>query len=1112
MGKPLSRPDCLRQNPACLGKGEEEDGYIEDCYVPQRSIYDTMRINEQIDQGCKLSQPSKSTMDRVEIGTLSSNGTLGTSNACDAKAQETKKLDERVIFDALKLSNDTLKSAPVPPRRRQNADRKENVNRRSWKAFIPPNFPDFAERMEASLSEVSEAGTSSHSLHDKTEFSQLLPDSSKLSSCNQTESISSTSSQIRTPAPSTALPGNQSLDHNVDARCPHVQSFDFYNDSEYEQDPLLAQDNTGLCTRSKPGHNLPSATWPRALRSFIKGGLSDGHHKAAEMAYEECVIETLPLSPCLSDEVLDESSNVLIVPNLREKTFSELKFEEDELKILMEAEEEWEDIDSGGACHSVTVCDGNPMPCTMEESGIIVSNEGSPDKIGFISNLGSLTSLPGDTVMPETSPWPETSEDYSCCSAVNVGRVPTRRYQKLGSYSDSESDADSDQLFLELEQQCLTGVTDEPHESVLELDRTEVNVMSSPHVEPANSPKTIQELRKSPELDTVHDHTYSKGNCIDMITTEILSPTFRNDGLIDITCHGDKAFPVPDELTPVISTQQLRKACKQEDTNTRPDPESDTCHFNSSEEVVTITTNPMINETRTCADRPELPSLQVEEWPKCLRPGCTEVLGLPDLVELLDMAFAHDATELLLGVETPAPVHFPHTDSYSPVGDMERDSCLGSSEQPDESWTCEASFPSTDIISADFCDEVSDGVELTISTTTHGCSSLADEVVDDAFIHSLQSSTSASELQELPDDSAAGGKIDEMSSGSLIKNILFELVVDNGITDTFSTTLQVIDENVITPPGKIENVGSSGVVNVQESNVGVTIITCTEERNGGIDAETSTVILMEPVLKVVCPELLEPINTQDIVTFEGSRKSPSTNKPEIEASGNLVDEQDSRIFSGLNSLSLDARTSRESRLRDDFSDSLSAYDLDVAQNFLTPGKIAEEHCGLATCEVNSIAILQEVILSCSEIDTFTEANVENCKSSKTLSDSSSIELHLSANRIIQSSENDCKDTVSLRQASEEQCESPELSFSQGSTEFELLSEGLNARVNLSLLSDSCPLSVNTADNSLASREEGGSCGVLQSAGDTSEEIICTGQCDDNPTVLSSTTEVTNSVL
>lgn len=170
MGKPLSRPDCLRRNPTCLGKGEEEDGYIEDCYVPQRSIYDTMRINEQIDQGSKLNQTSKSTMEKMEGSTLSSNGTLGaTSNVFEPRAPEGKKLDERIIFDALKLSSDVQKSAPVPPRRRPNAERKDNVNRRSWKSFMPPNFPEFAERVEASLSEVSEAGASNPSLQEKKE-------------------------------------------------------------------------------------------------------------------------------------------------------------------------------------------------------------------------------------------------------------------------------------------------------------------------------------------------------------------------------------------------------------------------------------------------------------------------------------------------------------------------------------------------------------------------------------------------------------------------------------------------------------------------------------------------------------------------------------------------------------------------------------------------------------------------------------------------------------------------------------------------------------------------------------------------------------------------------
>uniref|UniRef100_A0A8D0FZT7 Microtubule actin crosslinking factor 1 n=1 Tax=Strix occidentalis caurina TaxID=311401 RepID=A0A8D0FZT7_STROC len=174
MGKPLSRPDCLRQNRTCLGKGEEEDGYIEDCYVPQRSIYDTMRINEQIDQGSKLNQLSKSTLGKGDGSTISSNGTLGAANVFESRAPETKKLDERVIFDALKLSSDVSKPAPAPPRRRPNPERKENVNRRSWKSFMPPNFTEFAERMGASLSEVSEAGASNPSLRDKRESSAML--------------------------------------------------------------------------------------------------------------------------------------------------------------------------------------------------------------------------------------------------------------------------------------------------------------------------------------------------------------------------------------------------------------------------------------------------------------------------------------------------------------------------------------------------------------------------------------------------------------------------------------------------------------------------------------------------------------------------------------------------------------------------------------------------------------------------------------------------------------------------------------------------------------------------------------------------------------------------
>lgn len=186
MGKPLSRPDCLRQNPRCLKKGDDEDAYIEDCYVPQRSIYDTMRINEQIDQGSKISQPSRSTLGSGggEGSTLSSNGTLGADigGVFVARGGSTdagvKKLDERVIFDALKLTGDpqsmpsvggvgssiiipasnsaAVGAAVVTKRRHHVGDKKDNSNRRSWKSFMPPIYPEFAERLELSPVESGE--------------------------------------------------------------------------------------------------------------------------------------------------------------------------------------------------------------------------------------------------------------------------------------------------------------------------------------------------------------------------------------------------------------------------------------------------------------------------------------------------------------------------------------------------------------------------------------------------------------------------------------------------------------------------------------------------------------------------------------------------------------------------------------------------------------------------------------------------------------------------------------------------------------------------------------------------------------------------------------------
>ncbi|KAF3844440.1 hypothetical protein F7725_007603 [Dissostichus mawsoni] len=61
MGKPLSRPGCFRKSSCCLekhgaglgmgvgGRAATVDGGYGDGYVPQRSIYDTMCINQQID-------------------------------------------------------------------------------------------------------------------------------------------------------------------------------------------------------------------------------------------------------------------------------------------------------------------------------------------------------------------------------------------------------------------------------------------------------------------------------------------------------------------------------------------------------------------------------------------------------------------------------------------------------------------------------------------------------------------------------------------------------------------------------------------------------------------------------------------------------------------------------------------------------------------------------------------------------------------------------------------------------------------------------------------------------------------------------------------------------
>uniref|UniRef100_A0A8C0D9J9 Dystonin n=1 Tax=Balaenoptera musculus TaxID=9771 RepID=A0A8C0D9J9_BALMU len=159
MGKPLSRPDCLRQNPPCVGKGEEEEDLnIEDCYVPQRSIYDTVRLNEQIDSGSKGSLSSRHFTDRtlpyshrtLDVSSLCSNGALASSSAFELRGRETHKLDEKMIFDALKLNSDIIRSTGLP-KPKSHAEKKEH--RRSWRMFVPANFMDYANKSESSFVE-----------------------------------------------------------------------------------------------------------------------------------------------------------------------------------------------------------------------------------------------------------------------------------------------------------------------------------------------------------------------------------------------------------------------------------------------------------------------------------------------------------------------------------------------------------------------------------------------------------------------------------------------------------------------------------------------------------------------------------------------------------------------------------------------------------------------------------------------------------------------------------------------------------------------------------------------------------------------------------------------
>ncbi|TSK31439.1 Microtubule-actin cross-linking factor 1, isoforms 1/2/3/5 [Bagarius yarrelli] len=500
MGKPLSRPDCLRQNPKCLKKSDDEEAYIEDCYVPQRSIYDTMRINEQIDQGSKISQPSRTTLGSVggEGSTLSSNGTLGADiggvfvargGSVDAGV---KKLDERVIFDALKLSSEPQSMPPVggvgssiiipasnsaavgaavvTKRRHYVGDKKDNPNRRSWKAFMPPTYYEFAERLELSPVECGEkrlsgAGIpvsplqplpsllsaptpsisppsvppySSSTVSSSSPHTPLVPSSPGLTPSSPESShppylVKQKNSpklhphlpkQIKPlPSPSKERPDSQTariIRSNQDtASCPQpIPGIQKQNDgcggaskptatpllvvrsvseeqpqqwigtmdiagnktSDSERDsPFLEGDqDTSPLIPPKPVFCPPTKarTWPRTTRggkrSFGHGVvfhnlpvlpplpplLGEDSDLDEESLYlldppspflqeeeEEPSYGGLPLSPCLSQEGVAEGLLGWPPParELRERTASELCFEEDERRILKELEEEEEE-------------------------------------------------------------------------------------------------------------------------------------------------------------------------------------------------------------------------------------------------------------------------------------------------------------------------------------------------------------------------------------------------------------------------------------------------------------------------------------------------------------------------------------------------------------------------------------------------------------------------------------------------------------------------------------------------------------------------------------------------------------------------------------------------
>lgn len=573
MGKPLSRPDCLRQNPRCLGKGDEEEAYIEDCYVPQRSIYDTMRINEQIDQGTKLCQQSRSTLGstgeaRGEGSTLSSNGTIGADLGSVFVSRNTenaggvRKLDERVIFDALKLTGDPQIMSPpvgivgpglpiapssssgvvaaVAKRRLQGSDKRDNPNRRSWKAFMPPSYPEFAERLEFSteaerrqsgpgipLSPLQAVpshhpGPSTPTSSTPTSIPPHTP--SPLSSAPHTPPVSSPSvTPTVSPVPPSLQPARHKPVHPMLLQKPNKHPIIAFPPSSPKESPRRTQRGVSDIPTleqspgaSRPAHrrstsstkpaiiqipeepaesiktsdserdspllehdqadNAPlippkpvfcpptkARTWPRSITTGKRAQvglrhnfpvlpplpplISEDNNTDEESLYlldppspflkEEGVIVYggLPMSPYVSHEGLDEG--LLGWDQLRERTASELKFEEDERRILAELEEEEKHDEACGIL--------------IEEDDLAQREEREWEAVLKLENKDIIDQA-WDKETLESEEWELTSS-----SGHWPLLTPPTGFGGPGGTNASpcpSSGAESDDLFLQLERQC----------------------------------------------------------------------------------------------------------------------------------------------------------------------------------------------------------------------------------------------------------------------------------------------------------------------------------------------------------------------------------------------------------------------------------------------------------------------------------------------------------------------------------------------------------------------------------------------------------------------------------------------------------------------------------